>query len=100
IAFGPLRETGDLTLLPVSPQSIRVGESAVIPVAIKRDNFTLPVQLKLTSSADILTQDVVIPSGASSAEIELTSANQAAIGPRRITVEASGGVHCAYLAFE
>src|SRR5205807_7038616 len=33
IAFGPLRETGDLTLLPVSPQSIRVGESAVTHVA-------------------------------------------------------------------
>jgi hypothetical protein len=100
IIFGPTWDTGDLTLLPLEPAAVRAGEAVTVPITIKRDNFAEPVLLKFTSARDITLEETTIPAGATSAEISLRTSAQATPGPRRITVEASGGVHCAYLVFD
>jgi serine/threonine protein kinase len=100
-ALKPSPEGGDLTLLPLAPQTLRAGETAAISIAIQRDHFAEPVELKFTHDPDIsIAEQVNIPGAASDAQVKLKAAEQAAPGRRRVTIEACGGAHCAYLVLD
>jgi serine/threonine protein kinase len=100
LALKPAPATGDLTLLPVAAQTGRAGQRATLPVSIKRENFAEQVQLKFASDRDIIFEEAVIPSGATTADVKWRAADRATPGPHRVTMEASGGVHCAYLVVD
>jgi hypothetical protein len=98
IMLKPAPPTGDLTLLPLLPQTVRAGEAAAISVAIKRDNFTEPVRLTFSPDADIsFEKEVTIARDAISVDVRLRAAEGAIPGKHSIRIEACGGAHCAYL---
>jgi len=47
-----------------------------------------------------MSEEVHIPGAASDAQVKLKAVDQAVPGRRRITIEASGGAHCAYLVLD
>jgi len=98
--LGTPQDEGNLTILPLGTQVIRAGETTTIPVSIQRDHFQLPVQLKLDPSQDINAEEVTIPGNDDKAQLKIRVANQAQIGTRKVTLDASAGSHCAYMILE
>lgn len=96
IIFQPTTDRGELVLEPLPPQSLTPGQKTTLAVTIKRTNFTEPVQLKFTLDQGITIEDATIPAEASSVQVVVQVAAQAARGPRKIGLDAVGGGHCAY----
>jgi serine/threonine protein kinase len=92
----PSPDAGDLALQPLAAQTARAGQTVTVAVTIERDHFNEPVTLKITPQADVSGEEVTIPAGSTQAQMKLTIAQAAVPGPRRLTLAACGGTHCAY----
>jgi serine/threonine protein kinase len=96
----PPEDRGSLTIVPVAPQVVRAGETAVIPFAIERDHFHAPVQLKLGLSQAFSMDEVTMPIDSVHVKLNVRVARDTPPGAHRVMLEACGDTHCAYLLLE